>query len=142
MSSSHSSKSGVARLTRKKHKWVFCGDHMDCIFFHLAKQLYVTFSPNVLGSFQCANVMLSVLMEAGGAVDVMSVGLVIVVKEETIRKRSRKEVRNFGQFFFKNICINNLFLNHCMCILTRPINYQIEYCVITTWLSSIQWLHN
>jgi len=28
--------------------------------------------------------MLSVLMEARGAVDVMSVGLVIVVKEETI----------------------------------------------------------
>ncbi len=85
MSSSHSSKSGVARLTQKKHKRnMFCGDHMDCVFSHLARQLYATLSPSVLGSFQCANVMLSVLMEARGPVDVMSVGLVIVVKEETI----------------------------------------------------------
>jgi hypothetical protein len=50
----------------------------------MARQLYVTLSPSVLGSFQCANVMLSILMEAGGAMDVMNVGPVIVVKEETI----------------------------------------------------------
>jgi len=87
--------------------------------------------------------MLSVLMEAGGVVDIMSVGLVIVVEEETIRKKSKKKVRNFGKFFLKKYLHKQFFLNHCMCILTRPINYQIEYCVMTTtWLSSTQWLHN
>jgi hypothetical protein len=74
----------AARLTRKKHKWVFCGDHIDCVFSHMARQLYDTLSPNVLGSFQCAKLMLSVLAEAGGAVDVVNVGHVIVVKEKTI----------------------------------------------------------
>ncbi len=88
----------VARLTRKKHKWVFCGDHIDCVFFHMARQLYDTLSPIVLGSFQCAKLMLSVLVEAGSAVDVVSVGPIIVAKEETILKRRRKKVRNFGQF--------------------------------------------
>ncbi len=80
---------------------MFYGDHMDCVFSHLARQLYATLSPSVLGSFQCAKLMLSVLMEAGGAVDVMNVGPVIVVKEETIQKSSKKKVRNFGQFFLK-----------------------------------------
>jgi hypothetical protein len=71
----------ATRLTRKKHKWVFCGDHIDCVFSHLARQLYDTLSPSVLGSFQCEKLMLSVLVEAGGVVDVVSVGLVTIVKE-------------------------------------------------------------
>ncbi len=70
---------------------MFCGDHIDCIFFHLERQLYDTLTPNVLGSFQCAKLM-SVLVEAGGAMDVMGVGLITVVtKEETIMKRRRKK---------------------------------------------------
>jgi hypothetical protein len=69
---------------------VFCGDHIDCVFSHLARQLYDTFTPDVLGSFQYAK-LTSILLEAKGAVDVVSVGLVtIVVKEETIMKRRRK----------------------------------------------------
>jgi hypothetical protein len=40
--------------------------------------------------------MLSVLVEAGGAVDVVSVGPVIITKEKKILKRRRKKVRNFG----------------------------------------------
>ncbi len=59
-------------------------------FSHLARQLYDTLTPNVLGSFQCAKLMY-VLLEARGAMDVVNVGLVIiVVKEETILKRRRK----------------------------------------------------
>jgi hypothetical protein len=42
--------------------------------------------------------MSSVLVEVGGVVDVVSVGLVTVAKEKTILKRRRKKVRNFGQF--------------------------------------------
>jgi hypothetical protein len=62
----------------------------------MARQLYDTLSPNVLGSFQCAKLMSSILVEAGGVVDVVNVGLVIVAKEETIIKRRKKQVRNFG----------------------------------------------
>jgi len=80
----------AAKFIQKKHKWVFCGDHIGCVFSHLARQLYDTFTPNVLGSFQCAKLTF-VLLEAKGAVDVVSVGLgTIVVKEETILKRRRK----------------------------------------------------
>jgi hypothetical protein len=86
----------AARLTQKKHKWVFCGDHIDCVFSHLVRQLYDTLSPSVLGYFQCAKLMLSVLVEAWGALHGVSVGHVTVVKEETILKRRRKKVRNFG----------------------------------------------
>jgi hypothetical protein len=56
----------------------------------MARQLYDTLSPIVLGSFQCAKLMLSVLVEAGGVVDVVSVGLITVAKEERILKRRRK----------------------------------------------------
>jgi hypothetical protein len=70
---------------------VFCGDHIDCVFSHLARQLYDTLTPNVLGSFQCAK-LTSVLVEARGAVDVMIVGpITIIVKEKTILKRRRKK---------------------------------------------------
>jgi hypothetical protein len=86
----------VIRLIQKKHKWVFCGDHIDYVFSHPARQLYDTFSPNVLGSFQCAKLMSLVLVEARGAADVVSVGHAIVAKEKIILKRRRKKVRNFG----------------------------------------------
>jgi hypothetical protein len=56
----------------------------------MARQLYDTLSPIVLGSFQCAKLMLSVLVEACGVVDVVSVGLITVAKEEKILKRRRK----------------------------------------------------
>jgi hypothetical protein len=80
----------IAKLIRKKHKWVFFGDHIDRVFSHLARQLYDTLTPNVLGSFQCAK-LTSVLLEVRGAMDVVNVGLVtIVAKEETILKRRRK----------------------------------------------------
>ncbi len=69
---------------------MFCGNHIDCVFFHMARQLYDTLSPIVLGSFQCAKLMLLVLVEAGGVVDVVSVGLITVAKEERILKRRRK----------------------------------------------------
>jgi hypothetical protein len=56
----------------------------------MARQLYDTLSPNVLGSFQCAK-LTSILLEVRGAMDVVNVGLVtIVAKEETILKRRRK----------------------------------------------------
>jgi len=61
----------------------------------MVRQLYDTLSPNVLGSFQCAKLMSLVLVEAGGVVDVVNVGLVIVAKEETIMKKRKKKVRNF-----------------------------------------------
>jgi hypothetical protein len=93
----------AVRLTQKKHKWVFCGDHIDYVFSHLARQLYDTFSPNVLGSFQCEKLMLSVLVEVGGGVDVVSVGPEIIIKEETIMKRNRKKVRNCGAVLFEKI---------------------------------------
>ncbi len=72
----------AARLIQKKHKWVFCGDHINCVFSHLARQLYDTLSPNVLGSFQCAKLMLSVLVEARGVVDVVSVGLDLLLRKK------------------------------------------------------------
>jgi len=69
---------------------VFCGDHIDCVSSHLARQLYDTLTPNVLGSFLCAKLTL-ILVEAGGVVDIVSVGpIIIVVEEETILKRRRK----------------------------------------------------
>jgi len=88
----------AAKLTRKKHKWVYCDDHIDCVFSHLARQLYDTFSPSVLGSFQCAKLMSLVLAKARGAVDIVSVGPITIVKEKNIMKGRRKKVRNFGQF--------------------------------------------
>jgi hypothetical protein len=54
----------AVRLIAKKHKWVFCGDHIDYVFFYMARQLYDTLIPNVLGSFQCAKLTL-VLLEVG-----------------------------------------------------------------------------
>jgi hypothetical protein len=45
--------------------------------------------------------MSSVLVEARGVVDVVSVAPVTVTKEETILKRRSKKVRNFGQFCLK-----------------------------------------
>jgi hypothetical protein len=69
---------------------VFCGDHIDCVFSHLARQLYDTLSPSVLGYFQYAK-LTSIPVEVGGAMDIMNVGLVIIVaKEKTILKRRRK----------------------------------------------------
>ncbi len=60
---------------------MFCGDHIDCVFSHLERQLYDTLTPSVLGFFQCAKLTL-VLVEAGGAVDVMNVRPIIVVTKE------------------------------------------------------------
>ncbi len=80
----------VARLTQKKHKWVFCGDHIDCVFFDLARQLYEYPYPQCFGFFpMCKTNVRSI--GGGGVVDIMSVGLAsIIAKEETILKRRRK----------------------------------------------------
>jgi hypothetical protein len=45
--------------------------------------------------------MLSVLVEARGVVDVVGVAPITVAKEETILKRRRKKIRNFGLFCLK-----------------------------------------
>jgi len=80
----------VARLTQKKHKWVFCGDHIDCVFFDLARQLYEYPYPQCFGFFPMCKTNVSSI-GGGGVVDIMSVGLAsIIAKEETILKRRRK----------------------------------------------------
>ncbi len=92
----------VISLTQKKHKWVFCSDHINYVFSHLERQLYDTLMPNVLGSFRCAKLVL-VLVEVGGEVDVVSVGpLTIVAKEETILKR-RERGKEFWKVLFEKI---------------------------------------
>jgi hypothetical protein len=42
--------------------------------------------------------MSSILAKVGGAVDIVSIGPITIVKEKNIMKRRRKKVRNFGQF--------------------------------------------